>query len=100
MLWYHSNNDGTCSAHQDTREVRALIDAKPRNWYASAEGTIIHGAVRACAFVQHREQVYDAMAWIKSRQLVPMGERVITTITARSEGPSQPRRHPRGFPHA
>lgn len=83
--WYHTNNDGTCSAHADTPEVRARIDAGEPGWYGTPEGPIIHGGVRACAFTEHAEQLYDARAWLQNRVLVPMGERVIRTITAERE---------------
>ncbi len=80
MLWYHSNHDGTCEAHQDSPTIRTIIDAcGGRDWYGSAEGAVMHGGVRACAFRQRTEQTYDAITWLRTRQLVHMGERIITT---------------------
>jgi hypothetical protein len=85
MFWYHSNNDGTCSAHADTPAIRARIDAGEPGWFGTPEGAIINGGVCACSFTLHSEQLYDAHAWLATKQLIPMGERIIKTITAQRD---------------
>jgi len=82
MLWYRSNNDGTAHAHHDSPALRKQIDREGgRDWYMTPEGAIRHGHVRACAFIQRSEQLFDAMAWLHSGQMVPMGERIVTIVT-------------------
>jgi hypothetical protein len=79
MLWYRSNGDGTADAFPDSLAIRARVDAdKGRDWYMSPVGLVRHAGVRACSFRQYREQLYSAMAYLESKQLVPMGERIVT----------------------
>lgn len=82
FLWYHANGDGTATVYEDTPAVRALIDAGGRDWFGNPEGAIIHGGVLACAFTRRTEPTYDAGHWLRTNELVPMGEYAVTTITA------------------
>lgn len=75
--------DGVAIPIEDSPEVCARInDGSLSPIYGSIEGAIINGGVQACAFKRHTEQTYDAAQWLKTGAMVPMGERLVTTITA------------------
>jgi hypothetical protein len=82
MFWYRNNGDGSATVYSDSRAIREEVDANPCDWFGSAEGAILHGGVLATAYARKTEQTYDAVHWLKTKELVPMGEITITEITA------------------
>jgi hypothetical protein len=81
-VWYRVNGDGTATAWPDTEEVEQRINAGESGWYCSIEGAILHGGVIATAFKRKTETVYDTAHFIRTGELLPVGERTTTTITA------------------
>jgi hypothetical protein len=82
FIWWHVV-DGVAIAVPDSPEVSAAIDSGTmRDVYGSIEGAIIHGGVIATAFESKTERTYDALAWLKTGDMIPMGE--ITTITIKA----------------
>jgi len=73
--------DGTAEACLDDDRV----NANPSRFYGSIEGAIIHGGVRATAFERKTEEVFDAMAWLKTGERISAGFVTTTTITAERE---------------
>ena len=84
FFWYHALGDGTAERHEDTKEVRAIIDARLDGdlWFSSPEGAILHGGVIATAFERKTETTYDAARWLKTGEMVATGEITTTKITA------------------
>lgn len=82
FYWVRSNGDGTAEYVPDSPEVCARIDKGERGWFATPEGAILYGGVKACAFERTIEQTYDAAEWLRTGSLVPMGSLDKITITA------------------
>ena len=83
FIWWHVV-DGIAIANPDTPEVRALVDAGGP-WYATIEGAILHGGVIATAFERETNETYDALAWLQTGAMVPVGTVTTTKITAQRE---------------
>ena len=82
-MWYRINEYGCAEPVEDSRETRALVDANIGGpWYGNVEGTIINGGVLATAFKRKTEQTYDAVEWLRTGAMVPMGSVTTTKITA------------------
>jgi hypothetical protein len=83
MIWYIVNEYGCAVPVPDTPAISAAIDSGAlRNVYGSIEGAIKHGGVLATAFKRKTNETYDAMRWLTTGELVPMGSVTITTVTA------------------
>ena len=80
--WYHIEPDGTASIHEDNPSVCARINRGEPGWYASPEGAILHGGVKATAFNRWTEITYNAAAWLATGAMIEAGIRTTTTITA------------------
>ena len=80
--WYRSNGDGTADRFEDTPAICARIDAGERGWFGNPEGAILHGGVLACSYTRKVEATYDAMVWLKTGAMVPVGELVTIEVTA------------------
>ena len=83
FIWWHVC-DGVATAHPDTPEVRACVDAGGP-WYGSIEGAIKHGGVIATAFRRKTQRTFDARAWLETGAMVPAGWITTTEITASRE---------------
>jgi hypothetical protein len=84
--WWHITPHGTAELVRDTPEVSRAIDAGAPGYFATIEGAILHGGVRATAFARKTEDTYDARAWLETGAMVPAGQITTTTITAQPEG--------------
>lgn len=83
FYWWRVNQYGCAEPVADSRAVRDMIDSSINGpWYATVEGTILHGGVIATAFERKTEQTYDAAAWLRDGSKIPMGTITTTKITA------------------
>ena len=77
--------DGVARGYTDSPAVRALVDARPSEFYGTIEGAITHGGVMATAFRRKTEPTFDARAWLGTGAMVPARSITTTVITASRE---------------
>jgi hypothetical protein len=82
QFYWWQVRDGMAIAIPDSPEISASIDAGTLRVFATIEGAIIHGGVRATAFERETNDTYDALAWLETGAMVRVGSVTTTKITA------------------